>query len=591
MLSFHDQSVEVVCPDALSSDIQGLFGPAQSAGSQPRTTISIDEEPNFRFSLRTGEGPGETGLSRDDLLSRLQDEVVRALIVDASGAVVLHAGAVGRGNRSILIAGPTGAGKTSLTGWFVANGYDYLTDEVVMLVDQASQLVGFPRAMVVKGAAADELSRMPALDSAEMVEAGARRMIRPAGQGVDPSFPRKCGLIIFPMFEAGSSLKVLPLSAAQAGMRLMGCNLNARNLPDEGFRAVTALARVAPALVLQYGDFDQLGGVLDILARLLLDDLGSPTEARRFLAAFASADKAYVRPAPPKPRFDILPATPPRAPRRLTIGMATYDDYDGVYFTLQALRLYHPEILDKTNFLVIDNHPGGPCAAPLKQLDTIAPNYRYVPAVTPTGTTIRNVVFEEADSEFVLCLDCHVLLHPGAIARLLDYFDANPDTPDLLQGPLVYDNLDSWSPQFKPGWSAGMYGTWEPDARADDPDGEPFDIPMQGLGLFACRRDAWLGFNPRFKGFGGEEGYIHQKFRNAGARTLCLPFLRWVHRFNRPLGVPYPNRWEDRIRNYLVGFREVGLPIDPMIEHFRELLGREEADRIVQRVEAELAET
>lgn len=135
-----------------------------------------------------------------------------------------------------------------------------------------------------------------------------------------------------------------------------------------------------------------------------------------------------------------------------------------------------------------------------------------------------------------------------------------------------------------------MYGAWEPDPRADDTDGEPFDIPMQGLGLFACRRDAWLGFNPKFRGFGGEEGYIHQKFRNAGQRTLCLPFLRWVHRFNRPLGVPYPNRWDDRIRNYLIGFREVGLPTEPMIAHFRELLGKDVADRLLAAAEADIAE-
>lgn len=33
------------------------------------------------------------------------------------------------------------------------------------------------------------------------------------------------------------------------------------------------------------------------------------------------------------------------APRKaLAIGMATYDDYDGVYFSVMALRLYHPEI-------------------------------------------------------------------------------------------------------------------------------------------------------------------------------------------------------------------------------------------------------
>ncbi len=38
----------------------------------------------------------------------------------------------------------------------------------------------------------------------------------------------------------------------------------------------------------------------------------------------------------------------------LTIGMATYKDFDGVYFTLQALRLYQ-DVRD-TEFLVIDNY-------------------------------------------------------------------------------------------------------------------------------------------------------------------------------------------------------------------------------------------
>jgi len=38
----------------------------------------------------------------------------------------------------------------------------------------------------------------------------------------------------------------------------------------------------------------------------------------------------------------------------LTIGMAVYNDFDGVYFTLQALRLYQD--LDDTELLVIDNY-------------------------------------------------------------------------------------------------------------------------------------------------------------------------------------------------------------------------------------------
>ena len=210
--------------------------------------------------------------------------------------------------------------------------------------------------------------------------------------------------------------------------------------------------------------------------------------------------------------------------------------------------------------------------------------YRYVARADRQGTAVRDVVFEEAGCDFVLCLDCHVLVAPGALARLLRYFREAPEQRDLLQGPMVYDDLKSLASHFAPTWRQGMYGTWDLDERARDIDGEPFDIPMQGLGLFACRRDAWPGLNADFRGFGGEEGYIHEKFRRRGARTLCLPFLRWLHRFDRPLGVRYPNRWEDRIRNYLIGFREVGMDTVGLQAHFADLLGADEAERILDRI-------
>src|SRR5262249_33041738 len=83
-------------------------------------------------------------------------------------------------------------------------------------------------------------------------------------------------------------------------------------------------------------------------------------------------------------------------------------------------------------------------------------------------------------------------------------------------------------------------------------------------------KEAWLGFNPRFRGFGGEEFYIHEKFRQAGRQCWCLPWLRWLHRFGRPGGVPYPNTLEDRLWDYLVGWDELGLPLAGIYEHFLE---------------------
>ena len=282
------------------------------------------------------------------------------------------------------------------------------------------------------------------------------------------------------------------------------------------------------------------------------------------------------------------PSTKPQ-PREpvLTIGMATFNDFDGVYFSVQALRLYHPEATSRCEIVVLDNNPGGESSEALESFCSQLENCRYLPVSDQTGTAVRDRIFRVATTPYVLCMDSHVLLCPGALKGLLDLFDHAPQCRDLIQGPLVSDNFGEVSSHFKEEWRSGMYGVWAHDERADDPSGEPFEIPMQGLGVFACRRDAWPGFNPDFRGFGGEEGYIHEKFRQQGQRVLCLPALRWLHRFGRPKGVPYNPRWEDRIRNYLLGWRELGLDDTPVKDHFAAEIGAETVWRVDQHLKIE----
>jgi glycosyltransferase involved in cell wall biosynthesis len=252
----------------------------------------------------------------------------------------------------------------------------------------------------------------------------------------------------------------------------------------------------------------------------------------------------------------------------LTIGMATYNDFNGVYFTLQALRLYQD--LRDTELLVVDNYG---CPNTKQLVENWVHGARYLLATEVRGTAApRDLVFREARGEAVLCCDSHVLFAPGAIRRLKEYYRAHPDCPDLLQGPLVYDDLETISTHFDPVWRAEMWGIWATDPRGQDPEGEPFEIPMQGLGAFSCRKAAWPGFNPMFRGFGGEEGYIHEKFRRAGGRCLCLPWLRWTHRFSRPAGIEYPLTVEEKLRNYLIGHAELGLDPTPVLSHFSEIL-------------------
>lgn len=275
--------------------------------------------------------------------------------------------------------------------------------------------------------------------------------------------------------------------------------------------------------------------------------------------------------------------------RSLTIGMLTYDDFDGVYFTVQSLRLHHPEAMARVEFVILDNHSEGVHGQAVKDLTNwIKEPVCYVPVKGRTGTALRDLLFDGARTPHVLCLDSHVMLAPGALARLIDFFEAGSDGGDLLQGPMLMDNLNQWQTHMEPVWRGGMWGTWANDPRGDEVDAKPFEIPAHGMGLFACRKDSWLGFNRSFRGFGGEECYIHEKFRQAGRKTLCLPFLRWLHRFARPAGVPYPNRWEDRLHNYLVGHAELGLDTTAMIEHFRGHLQPDVCDRMVEEIQTTL---
>ena len=112
----------------------------------------------------------------------------------------------------------------------------------------------------------------------------------------------------------------------------------------------------------------------------------------------------------------IPDATPRGEHRTLCVGMATFDDYAGVWSTIQAMRISQPEVLDRTSFLVLDNHPEGPDAEHLKALDESIPHFRYVPFRGFRSTAVRDLIFREANADIVLCVDCHVLLQPGALA-------------------------------------------------------------------------------------------------------------------------------------------------------------------------------
>jgi len=263
-------------------------------------------------------------------------------------------------------------------------------------------------------------------------------------------------------------------------------------------------------------------------------------------------------------------------PPLLTIGCATIRDYHGLYFTIQSLRLQAMGrgIHEDIEFVVVDQDPKNEHGEAAKAFiegyaNKRCAGARYIAMPEMRGTTQpRQRIFDEAKGDWVMVLDSHVLLPPGVLRLIHHWCISHPADNDLHQGPLLYDGLDgeSVSTHFDDIWRGGMWGRWQTDHAALAA-GKPFPIHAQGLGMFVARRESWPGFDRRWRGFGGEEGCIHEVFRHRGDLALCHPAWLWVHRFAKPGGVSVPAYTYSKARNYVLGFQRVGRDIDEIRRH------------------------
>lgn len=326
----------------------------------------------------------------------------------------------------------------------------------------------------------------------------------------------------------------------------------------------------------------------------------------------------------------------------ITIAMATYKDVVGVIDTIQHSRICR-EPVDEYIVFDNDSNPLKKESEGLANLSANTGMRLYSdPTITGTSAS-RNQAVRLATSEIVVVLDCHVFLAPGAVEAVKRYF-ADPDNrKNILSGPILFDGLDPvHAPtHFQPQFNAGMYGRWGAVWKTpkgdkftvlehlDDntcnfkgfagsltlPDAPDFpfpeqlgygghekslratgckpwmetaapndtiEIPGQGLGCFAVWRENWLGFHESANGFGGEELCVHELYRQNGGKAVCLAAFQWWHRFYRTGdgGAPYAAENWRKVRNYVLWFQRLGLPLDDVREHF--VTGRQPVMSLVE---------
>jgi hypothetical protein len=232
-----------------------------------------DTPPRLTYRLLSEEGTERLALYRDDtvlysgeseavLAELLLSDTCHHLAAHSRGGLLFHAAGLAWAGQGLLLPGGIGGGKSTLAAWLVTKGWDYLTDELVFVPEGTEAMQTFTRPLNLKNPARavlqdqfDFKTNAPHILSGPHSFLVPPTLLKPTNRLSQPPL----SLIIFPHYLPGSDFSLRPLSKAQAGLELMQCLVNARNLPEHGFPEVTRLARQVPAYKMSYAHFDQLG--------------------------------------------------------------------------------------------------------------------------------------------------------------------------------------------------------------------------------------------------------------------------------------------------------------------------------------------
>lgn len=185
-----------------------------------------------------------------------------ALAMQAQQYLLLHCGAMGRGERVLLMPAPPATGKSTLCAALSLKGWRFFTDETALLRPASGLVEPLPRPIGLKNASVALLRNFsdhgvfgPEFPNTRkgMVAhlAPSRACVAQAGQPGRPAW------ILFLRRQPGARPLCRRLPPEEAFLGLASNAFNYEIQGERGFRAITRLVRTCHLLELTYGDLSQ----------------------------------------------------------------------------------------------------------------------------------------------------------------------------------------------------------------------------------------------------------------------------------------------------------------------------------------------
>jgi HprK-related kinase A len=173
--------------------------------------------------------------------------------------LLLHAAAVERDGRALLMTGESGSGKSTLAALLGERGWRFMGDEFALVDLADGRLHPFPRAVSLKNEAIDVIAGVADPErlgpKLEGTPKGAIRHLRPRPEAIarmlEPAEPK---LILFPRFGRELARETRAVGPAEAFVRLTQASTNYGALGERGFETLSRLVMICPGRAIDYAD-------------------------------------------------------------------------------------------------------------------------------------------------------------------------------------------------------------------------------------------------------------------------------------------------------------------------------------------------